>query len=72
MLDSVEAMIQYASTMTWKGHHPVVSLVRTTYQTVVKLAKEAMDGVESHIQRLLSLSKWFVEIDGSSLASRDS
>jgi transposase len=72
LLDSLEAVIQYASTMTWKGKHPVVSLVTTTYQTGVKLTKEAMDLVESQIQRLPSLSKWFVDIDGSSPASRDS
>ena len=71
MLDSVEAVIQYASTMTWKGHHPVVTLVTTTYQTGVKLTKEAMDVVESQIQRLPSLRKWFVAIDGSSPAGRD-
>ena len=33
LLDSVDAVIQYASTMTWKGKHPVVELVTTTYQT---------------------------------------
>ncbi len=72
LLDSVEAVIQYASTMTWKGKHPVVTLVTTTYQTGVKLTKEAMDLVESQIQRLPSLRKWFVDIDGSSPVSRGS
>ncbi len=51
LLDSVEAVIQYATSMTWKGRHPAVSLVTTTYQTGVKLTKEAMDLVESQIQR---------------------
>jgi hypothetical protein len=68
----VEAVIQYASTMTWKGNHPVVSLVTTTSQTGVKLTKKARDVVESQIQRLPALRKWFVNIDGSSPASRDS
>jgi hypothetical protein len=72
LLDSVEAVIQYASTMTWKGNYPVVSLVATTYQTGVKLTKEAMNLVESQIQRFPSLSKWFVDIDGSSPTGRDS
>ena len=72
LLDSVEAVIQFASTMTWKGSHPAVTEVTTTYQTGVKLTKEAMDLVESQIQRLPSLRKWFVDIDGSSPASRDS
>ena len=72
LLDSVEAVIQYARTMTWKGNRPVVSLVSTTYQTGVTLTKEAMNLVESQIQRLPSLRKWFVEIDGSSPVIRDS
>ena len=72
LLDSVDAVIQYASSMTWKGNHPVVALVTTTYQTGVKLTKEAMDLVETQLQRLPSPGKWFVDIDGFSLAKRDS
>ncbi|GAC1357319.1 MAG: hypothetical protein NVSMB38_39560 [Ktedonobacteraceae bacterium] len=49
LLDSLETVIQYASTMTWKGNHPVVALVTTTYQTGVKLTKEAMDLVENQL-----------------------
>jgi hypothetical protein len=48
--------------MTWKGKHPVVELVTTAYQTGVKLTKEAMDAVETRLQRLSSLEKWFVDI----------
>jgi hypothetical protein len=40
----------------------VVELVTTTYQTGVKLTKEAMDVVETYLQRLPSLEKWFVDI----------
>jgi len=62
LLDSVDAVIQYAGTMTWKGKYPLVELVTTTYQTGVKLTKEAMDAVETQLQRLPSLEKWFVDI----------
>lgn len=62
LLDSVDAVIKSASTMTWKGNHPVVTLVTTAYQTGVKLTKEAMEVVEAHLQRLPSLEKWFVDI----------
>lgn len=62
LLDSVDAVIQYARTMTWKGKHPMVELVTTAYQTGVKLTKEAMDAVEAQLQRLPSLEKWFVDI----------
>lgn len=62
LLDSVDAVIQYASTMTWKGTHPVVALVTSIYQTGVKLTKEAMAVVETQLQRLPALEKWFVDI----------
>ncbi len=62
LLDSVEAVIQYAGTMTWKGTHPLVTLVTTTYQTGVKLSKKAMQAVETQLQRLPHLDKWFVDI----------
>jgi transposase len=62
LLDSVDAVIQYAASMTWKGKHPVVELVTTSYQTGVKLSKEAMDSVETQLERFPSLEKWFVDI----------
>lgn len=71
LLDTVDTVIQYARTMTWKGKSPVVTLVATIYQTGVKLTKEAMGVVESQLQRLPSLEKWFVDIKCSLLAIRD-
>ncbi len=62
VLDSIDATLQCASTMTWKGTHPVVERVTTTYQTGVKLTKEAMDIVEAQSERLPDLGKWFVDI----------
>ena len=72
LLDTVDAVIQYASTMTWKGNHPVVAFVTTTYQTGVKLTKAAMKVVESQLERLPHLDKWFVDIACPSSANRDS
>ena len=72
LLDTVDAVIQYARTMTWKGNHPVVALVATTYQTGVKLTKKAMKVVETQLERLPSLDKWFVDIRCPTPAIRDS
>jgi hypothetical protein len=72
LLDSVDAVIKLASTMTWKGKHPVVALVTRIYQTGVKLTKEAMEAVETQLQRLPSLEKWFVDIAYRAPAIRDS
>ena len=62
LLDSIDTVIQFATTMTWKGKCPVVDLVTTTYRTGVKLTKEGMQMVETQIQRLPGLDKWFVDI----------
>jgi Rhodopirellula transposase DDE domain len=62
LLDSIDAVIRFAATMTWNGKAPVVELVTTTYQTGVKLTKDAMQLVEMQIKRLPGLGKWFVDI----------
>ena len=62
LLDSIDAVIQLASSMRWKGQHPVVELVTTTYQTGVKLTKEVMAAVEGQLPRLPTREKWFVDI----------
>ena len=62
VLDTVEAVVQFAQTMTWKGKPPVVRLLTTTYHTGVRLTKQAMAEVETHVQRLIGLERWFVDI----------
>jgi transposase len=64
LLDSVEAVIQFAGTMLWNGSHPVVELVTTLYQTGVKLKQKAMKVLETSLKRLPVLDKWFVDIEG--------
>lgn len=62
LLDSVETVVQFTQTMTWHGHHPTVTLVTRTYETGVKLTKQAMRACEEKIERLPTLEKWFVTI----------
>lgn len=71
LLDSIDAVVQFARTMTWKGKHPVVKLVTKTYQTGVKLTAKAMKGLETQFQRLPALEKWFVDIACSRPAGQD-
>ncbi len=68
LLDSVETVMEFASTMTWKGVQPVVELVTTSYKTGVKLTKAAMAVVETQVERLPELEKWFVDIIPPKLA----
>ena len=60
LLDTVETVLNFAETMTWNGHHPVVQLVEKTYQTGVKLTQKAMAELEKRLGRLPNLEKWFV------------
>jgi hypothetical protein len=62
LLDSIEAMVRFAESMTWNGKHPKVSVVETTYAKGVRLKPEEMKALESQVVRLPSLEKWFVEI----------
>lgn len=62
ILDSIDTALAFAQTMTWKGMHPVVELVTTTYYSGVKLSKEAMAQLEMQLQRQPVLGKWFVDI----------
>ena len=71
LLEAVEAVLRCAATMTWQGAHPVVALVTATYQTGGTLTKEAMEVVETQIQRLPHLGKWVVDIVYTPLRLRD-
>jgi hypothetical protein len=62
LLESVETVINFAQTMTWKGHTPLVCLLTTIYQTGVRLTKQAMTEVEKQLERLSGLERWFVKI----------
>ena len=62
LLDSVETVIGFAESLTFKGHHPTVNLVTRTYHNGVKLTQKAMRQLEQKLRRLPDLEKWFVEI----------
>jgi transposase len=62
LLDSIEAVVGFARSMTWKGKHPVVCVVETVYTKGVKLKPKEMKALESEVERLSGLGKWFVKI----------
>lgn len=61
LLEEVDTVVQFASTMTWKKKHPLVKVVPKTYQIGVKLTKVATAVVESQLERLVGPGKWFVK-----------
>ena len=70
ILDEIETALDFASSMTWKGKHPIVKLVTHTYESGIKLSKKAMTGIEKQINRLTNsthdifpnLGNWFIDI----------
>lgn len=61
-LTDTQTMLEWAKSMTWKGLHPIVELSRTAYQKGVSLGKDAMQAVESRLERNPLLPKWDILI----------
>jgi hypothetical protein len=62
LLTDAETTIKIAENMTWKGKHPIVTLVTQVYEKGVKLTKKAMAAYEKTINRMPGLEDWFVDI----------
>ncbi len=62
LLDSIGAVVGYASNMTWKGTHPVVPLGARVYQKGGSLTDAAMREGEARLDRHPTLGRWFVNI----------
>jgi len=61
-LMDVETMLAWASSMTWKGLHPIVKLSKSIYEKGISLTKKAMKGIENRLQRNPDLPKWDILI----------
>jgi len=61
-LSDATTMLEWAKSMSWKGVHPVVELIRTVYEKGVSLSKKAMQEVEARLKRNPSLPKWDIFI----------
>ena len=62
ILDSIEAVLGFASTFSFKDVEPVVQLVSSVYETGMKLTQKEMRLLEKRFHRLEGLEKWFVLI----------
>lgn len=63
LLGSVETVLNWAKTMTWKGIHPIVRLLEGTYETGVRVANKAFQTIQQRLQRSKTLPKWSVTIE---------
>ncbi len=71
LLDTIDAVLGFAASMTWRGARPAVALVTTTYERGVALTREARAAVEARLTRHPTLGKWFLDIHPPA-AARDS
>jgi hypothetical protein len=62
LLDTVDAVVGFAQSMTWKGVQPTLRLVTKIYESGVRLSKRAMKAVEQRLARLPTLPSWFIDI----------
>ncbi len=69
LMDSVETVVKFTRSMTWKGKHPDVELVTTSYSTGVRLTQKAMAALETQVQRVKGLHKWFLSITTETIAN---
>jgi hypothetical protein len=62
ILDSVEAALQWASNMTWKGVAPIVHRVEATYAKGIKVLAETLEQYQPFWLRSETLPKWDITI----------
>jgi hypothetical protein len=62
LLDTVDTVVNWAATMTWKGTRPIVHLLDRIYQSGVTLTKKAMQPIQQRLTRKPELPKWDIKI----------
>ena len=62
LLDSLDTVLSFASTFTWRSMQPSVTYIDRIYKTGQKLSQSAMTQLEQRFNRLKGLEKWFVTI----------
>ena len=62
ILDSIEATVQWASNMTWKGIAPIVHQIEATYEKGIKVLSDELEQYRPFWQRSETLPKWDITI----------
>lgn len=65
LLDSVAAVLGYASKMTYNGNHPHVYLNEQPYCKGVRLTRPERRELEKNLERTTDLKKWSITIEPS-------
>lgn len=62
LLSTVAAVLAWAETMTWRGIHPVVREITTTYERGIRLTKSLFRPIARRLIRSETLPKWSLSI----------
>lgn len=62
VLDSIEATLQWAANMTWRGVSPIIHLVGQTYAKAIKVLPSELETYLPFWQRSELLPKWDITI----------
>ena len=62
LLDTVATVLKWAGTMTWRGIHPLVREITTTYERGVRLTKKMFGPIAQRLIRSETLPKWSLSI----------
>lgn len=60
LLDSLQTILNFARSLTYKGKQPAVHLIAKPYHAGVKLSQKLMAALERRLHRFDGLEKWFV------------
>ncbi len=62
ILDSLDAVLNFAQSMAFNGKHPQVKLITKPYQTGVRVTKSIVKALETKLERYPGLEMWFIHI----------
>jgi len=62
LLETVDTVLQWARTMTWKAVRPIVQLLDKAYENGVRVAKKAFHKIEERLERHVSLPKYCIRL----------
>jgi len=62
LLETVDTVLHWARTMTWKAVRPIVQLLDKAYANGVRVANKAFQKIEERLERHVSLPKYGIRI----------
>jgi hypothetical protein len=62
LLETVDTVLPWARTMTWKAVRPIVQLLDKAYANGVRVAKKAFQKIEERLERHVALPKYGIRI----------